>query len=131
MEYLLDTDTISYYCKGSPAVIAKIATVAETDLFISVISTIEIDFGYATNIEAKNSHHYRYAALLERVNLIEFSGADALLTTQIRAELYPQKMGCYDAFLAGTALARDLIFVTNNTKDFSRIHGLKLENWAL
>ena len=92
MEYLLDTDMISYYCKGNPEVIAKMGIVADTDLFISVVSTIEIDFGYATNLEAKNSHHYRYAALLERVNLIEFSGSDALLTTQIRTELYPDKM---------------------------------------
>jgi tRNA(fMet)-specific endonuclease VapC len=131
MEYLLDTDTISYYCKRHPITSLKIPKVEATSLYISVISAVEIDYGYATNQVAREAHQYRYTQLLSRVNLIEFSGADALYTAKIRAELYPQKMGKYDALLAGTAIARDLILVTNNTKHFAGIYGLKLENWTL
>jgi tRNA(fMet)-specific endonuclease VapC len=129
MEFLLDTDTISFYSKKHPLVAAKIAAIAPEQIFISVVSAMEIDYGYGVNHEARERHEYRYKALLERVNLIDFTGADALITAKIRAERHPNAMGRYDALLAGTALARDLILVTNNTKHFEFIPGSKLNNW--
>jgi tRNA(fMet)-specific endonuclease VapC len=130
MEFLLDTDTISYYSKSHSVVTAKIAAVAPERIFISVISALEIDYGYAVNHKARERHEHRYKALLEWVNLIDFTGVDALVTAKIRAERHPHAMGRYDALLAGTALARDLILVTNNTKHFDFVPGLKLANWT-
>ena len=39
-------------------------------------------------------------------------------------------IGSMDMLIAGHAKAEDLILVTNNTKEFQRVAGLKLENWA-
>jgi tRNA(fMet)-specific endonuclease VapC len=130
MEYLLDTDTISYYCKRHPIVSLKIPKVDATHLYISVISAVEIDFGYATNQAARDAHQHRYLQLFSRVNLIEFSGADAMFTAKICAEVHPREMANYDSLIAGTAIARDMILVTNNTKHYDFIRGLKLENWV-
>ena len=39
------------------------------------------------------------------------------------------KIGDMDTFIAATALEEELIVVTGNTEHFSRIEGLKVENW--
>jgi tRNA(fMet)-specific endonuclease VapC len=130
MEFLLDTDTISYYSKRHPSVSAKVAAIPPEQIFISVVSAMEIDFGYAIDQQARERHEHRYRAFLQRVNLVEYSGPDALFTAKIRAERYPNQMGRYDALIAGTAIARDFVLVTNNTKHFDFVRGLKLENWA-
>lgn len=51
---------------------------------------------------------------------------------QLRAELYRvgQPIGPYDMMIAGHARATGLILVTNNIKEFNRVPGLRLENWA-
>ncbi|MGL5078460.1 MAG: type II toxin-antitoxin system VapC family toxin, partial [Waterburya sp.] len=38
-------------------------------------------------------------------------------------------IGAYDLLIAATALANELILVTSNTKEFSRVKHLVLENW--
>ena len=51
---------------------------------------------------------------------------------QIRAELtrLGQRIGPYDLMIAGHARSRGLILVTNNTNEFERVAGLRLENWV-
>ncbi len=130
MKYLLDTDTISYYTKAHPIVTAKLDLMSGDDICISVVSTMEVEYGFAINPVARQRYDGAFQRLLHEAYLIEFSSVDALFTAKIRAELHPQQLGRYDALLAGVAIARDLILVTNNTKHFSRIRGLKLENWT-
>jgi len=52
-------------------------------------------------------------------------------TGKIRAQLKQegQPIGYYDILLAGVALNKQLIFVSSNTKEFSQIQDLILENW--
>lgn len=52
-------------------------------------------------------------------------------SARVRAllEAQGQPIGPYDVFLAGQALAQSLILVTDNTREFSRVPGLTLENW--
>jgi len=39
-------------------------------------------------------------------------------------------IGAYDMLIAGQALARDLVLVTNNIREFDRVPGLKAEDWS-
>jgi len=39
-------------------------------------------------------------------------------------------IGAYDIQIAAVAMAEDMVLLTNNTKEFKRIDGLKLENWV-
>ncbi len=39
-------------------------------------------------------------------------------------------IGAIDALLAAQAISRNLIFITNNTKEFERINNLRIENWT-
>jgi tRNA(fMet)-specific endonuclease VapC len=54
-------------------------------------------------------------------------------SARVRAllESQGQAIGPYEVLLAGQALARSLVLVTANTREFSRVPGLTLENWLL
>ena len=64
--------------------------------------------------------------------IIPFDSRDAEIFGIIRAELESKgkPVGPYDTQLAAQALARNFVFITNNTTEFKRIPKLKLENWA-
>ena len=59
---------------------------------------------------------------------------DSILRTyaEIRAalEIKGQKIGYNDSIIAATVLLKDGVLVTNNTKEFSRVEGLQLEDWT-
>jgi tRNA(fMet)-specific endonuclease VapC len=73
----------------------------------------------------------RVEVLLKTVPVVPFDTAAALEAARIRAllESQGQVIGPYDVLLAGQALALSLILVTANTREFSRVPGLALENW--
>ena len=56
----------------------------------------------------------------------------AIEAAAIRAQLEKKgvPIGAYDLLIAGSARSRDMILVTNNTKEFERIDDLNLENWV-
>ncbi|MGX9726655.1 MAG: type II toxin-antitoxin system VapB family antitoxin [Candidatus Electronema sp. VV] len=63
--------------------------------------------------------------------ILNFDDADAEEFGRLRADLKSKGtiIGAYDMLIAAQALARNLILVTNNTGEFKRITGLKLEDW--
>jgi tRNA(fMet)-specific endonuclease VapC len=65
-------------------------------------------------------------------DIIEFNDTDAEVFGIIRADLEKRGLviGPYDMQIAAQAITRDLVLVTNNTAEFSRIPNLKLENWV-
>ncbi|MGH7168922.1 MAG: PIN domain-containing protein, partial [Gemmataceae bacterium] len=69
--------------------------------------------------------------VLKTVQHLPFDFGEAEQAARIRAllESQGQPIGPYDILLAGHALSVSLILVTDNTKEFSRVPGLALENW--
>lgn len=71
---------------------------------------------------------------IARLEVLDFDSAAATQAGQIRAELAragtPTPIGPYDQMIAGHARSRGLIVVTNNLAEFSRVSGLRLENWV-
>jgi tRNA(fMet)-specific endonuclease VapC len=70
---------------------------------------------------------------LREIEALPFDVEDAYAAGQIRAVLTQAgtPIGPYDVMIAGTALARGLIVVAANTREFSRVAGLQLEDWRL
>ena len=65
-------------------------------------------------------------------DILDFNDSDAEVYGSIRADLERKGMviGPYDMQIAAQALTRDIILVTNNTGEFSRIPNIKIENWV-
>ena len=71
-------------------------------------------------------------AFCEPYEIVPFEDSILLTYAKIRAalELKGQKIGANDTIIAATVLAKNGILVTNNTKEFSRVDGLQLEDWT-
>ncbi|MDR1176659.1 MAG: type II toxin-antitoxin system VapC family toxin [Treponema sp.] len=134
MKYLLDTNVISEMRKsnGDPGVLACINAIQEDDLFISVISIGEISKGIEKLPDGKKKAELSIwlndqipAAFKNRIIPLDF---DCMLEWgRVRARA-KRTFPVIDSLLAATALARRLIILTRNIRDFDGIGGLSLLN---
>ncbi len=70
--------------------------------------------------------------LTRDLTVVDFTSDDARMAGAIRADLARAgtPIGPYDVLIAGQARVRDLCLVTNNTREFGRVSGLRLEDWT-
>jgi tRNA(fMet)-specific endonuclease VapC len=130
--YLLDTNICIYIRQRRPEeVLRRFRKLRPGEAALSVITYGELLYG-----AAKSSQR---AAALERLReLVHFLPALAMPETAgetygtIRAELEStgEMIGNNDLWIAAHALAAGLILVTNNEREFRRVRGLKVQNWA-
>lgn len=132
MKYLLDTNICIYMIKEKPPeVLARFTALKPSQVYISAISVFELYFGVEKSQASK-----RNLAALEQflcpMNVLDFTPKEAKQAAKIRADLQRKvtPIGAYDIQIAATALAQGLTVVTNNTSEFKRVVGLKLENWV-
>lgn len=130
--YMLDTDTVSYLVKGkTPVLDARVATASSKQLCISAVTRGELLYG----LKLKDGAH-RLAQVVDqfllRVQCLPWDEAAATHFASIAAELHRagSPIGSMDAMIAGHALATGAVLVTDNSRHFSRVAGLTLENWS-
>lgn len=130
--YMLDTDTVSYLIRGShPALDARVSALDPRQLCISAITRGELLYGLKLKADA-----HRLAKLVDqfliRVECLAWDPICATHFASLAADLHRAgtPIGNMDALIAGHALALEATLVTNNERHFSRVAGLKIENWA-
>ena len=126
-KYLLDTCTCIALIKGKPSVVEHIRQAGVEECKISDITLAELYFG-----AYKSEHKEHIEDVTVIMNLFDQYPINSLKKYgEIRwlLERKGMKIGDMDTFIAATALEEDLIVVTGNTEHFSRIPGLKVENW--
>jgi tRNA(fMet)-specific endonuclease VapC len=129
--YLLDTNLASYVIKGSvPAVQRHIGRVPMAQLAISAVTEGELLYGVARRPEATRLHAIVKEFLL-RVSIAPWDSDVARHYGTLRAafERQGRPIGNLDMMIGAHALALGAVLVTND-QAFSRIKGLKIENWA-
>ncbi len=131
MKYLLDTCTVSDFVKGQPGVMARVKATSPQLLAVSALTRMEIDYGLTLTCDRARVLAPVLDAFFSVVSTLPFDWVDAQATAAIRAALRSngQPIGAYDALIAGTGVARGLIVVTSNTREFGRISGLQVEDW--
>jgi len=128
--YVIDTNTLIYFFKGMGNVPNKFLAVSPKEIAIPSIVIYELEYGIAKSSSPKK----RQGQLKELCSLVEilpFDDESARISASIRAKLEKKgtPIGPYDILIAGTALQHQGILITNNTKEFSRVPKLKLDNW--
>lgn len=128
MRYLLDTNVVIGLLAGRGAVRDSVRNHNIDDLCISVIVAYELYFGAL--------HSGRVEANLAQISRLDFAIvpltlSDARAAADLRQDLASigKPIGPYDLLIAGQALARDLTLVTHNVREFSRVDGLRVEDW--
>lgn len=130
--YLLDTNICIYLIKKHPPeVLARFQQIQLKQLYIPTITLFELYYG----IEKNNSHQRNILALenfIAPLTVVDFTLDAAKKAATIRNTLQKQgtPIGAYDIQIAAIALSLDMTLLTNNTREFERVNGLKLENWV-
>ncbi|UTC62484.1 type II toxin-antitoxin system VapC family toxin [Treponema sp. OMZ 787] len=129
--YLLDTNICIFLKnKKSPNVLQKIKENKHLGIYISSITVAELQFGvYNSKYVEKNK--ISLIKFLTPFSILNFDDRDAQEFGKIRTSLKTEGkiIGAYDMLIAAQAIAKNLILVTNNTKEFCRIKNLNLEDW--
>ena len=131
MKYLLDTNVCINFLKGKKdRLCQRFVAVAQKDKFICSVVVSELYYGvYKSQQQSKNFEIT--SRFINRFQSLAFDNQTGQIFGQIRTDLEKQgtPIGAYDLQIAATALQHDLILVSNNTREFSRISSLKLEDW--
>jgi tRNA(fMet)-specific endonuclease VapC len=130
-KFLLDSDICIFAMKRrTPALLRRLDQRATTTA-ISVVSYGELAFGEVMSVRREEAAAH-LAALLETVQVLPLPLEAARRYGELRAQLQRigQPIGSNDLWIAAHALADDLTLVTNNEREFQRVPGLRVENWA-
>ena len=132
MKYILDTNICIYIINEKPdKVLRKFELYPVYEFGISSITHAELQYGIEKS-KNKNTNQAALDEFLLPLTILPFHG-QRLVTCygEIRASLESkgQTIGPLDMLIAAHALSLDLIIISNNIKEFSRIPNLKCENW--
>lgn len=132
MTYMLDTNICIYAMKKKPEqVLKRLKETLYNGVCISSITLAELEYGmkHSSNPEKNARALLRF---LVPFSILPFDPAAAAEYGEIRAHLQRQgtPIGPLDMLIAGHARSEGLILVTNNVKEFERVPGLIIENWA-
>lgn len=130
--YYLDTNTCIYFLNGKyRSVRDRILSTAPGRIAIPSVVKAELLFGAAKSAR-KDENVHKVEAFLSPFEIVHFENSMTYVYADLRVEmeLRGQPVGPNDLFIASIVLVRDGVLVTNNTMEFGKISGLKLENWV-
>jgi tRNA(fMet)-specific endonuclease VapC len=130
MKYLLDTNIVSVWAtRENPALLMRLLQTPPSALAICSVVKMELLYGLALKPGLKWANAVR--KVLDALTVVAFDEDGAVQAARLRALLRKQgtPIGHYDLLIASTALANNLIVVTNNMREFSRVPGLAVQDW--
>ncbi len=127
--FLLDSDVLIRVIRRHPGSLARLKSLSQESWSISAMTAYEIQKGISKNPNSTSNLIARELLGLSRIEAIGERVADR--AAKIHADLKSSgiTIGTADEFIAAQALEVDATLVTNNTKHFERVPGLKLESW--
>lgn len=134
MKYLLDSNACLQCLRrrGNPLVPHRLAAHPPADVVLCSVVLGELWYG-AERSAAPAREHALINAFAAPYLSLPFDDTAARIYARVRRDLEVRGMpiGPYDLQIAAIALANNLILVTHNTKEFSRVPGLTLEDWEI
>ncbi len=128
--HLIDTDILVFSLKNDPSVVANFRANAASSKAISVISLAELSYG-----ARKSARPAVHLAAVQRIRELfpvhDVTPGVADVFSALKADLEQggNRLDDFDLLIGATALFHHLTLVTHNTTHFSRIDGLRLEDW--
>jgi tRNA(fMet)-specific endonuclease VapC len=131
VRYLLDSDICIFAMKRRSPRLLRLLDQRAPTAAISVIAYGELEVGAAMSARRDEATAH-LAALFETLQVMPLPVHAAPHYAAIRAELQRagKPIGSNDLWIAAHALAENVTLVTNNEREFRRVPGLRVENWA-
>ena len=129
---MLDTNICIYIIKRRPqSVLRRFSAFAVGDIGISAITLAELEYGAAKSDQPNRNRQ----ALEQFISPLEVAAFDRRATEtyggiRVMLERKGQPIGAMDLLIAAHALSLGARLITNNEKEFKRVPGLRVENWA-
>ena len=130
MKFLLDTDSVSFALRGHGDVGARIRERKPSELCISAITLAELRHG--ADRKGSRRLHSLIDTFAAAIEIVPFEETAATEFGRIGSALAEQgtPIGESDVLIAAHAVALRCVLVSNNTRHFSKVPGLLLENWT-
>jgi len=128
--FVLDTNTLVFFFRGAGRVAERLLETPPSEVLLPAIVLYELEVGALLSSSPKKREE-QLQDLLDVMVVAPFGAEEARVAARIRSELERagRGIGPLDTLIAATALARSATLVTHNAKEFSRVKGLKLEDW--
>ncbi len=128
--YLLDTNIISDLIRNPSGAAARhIEQVDTKNIFTSIIVASELRYGCAKKASPKLTEKVENLLAIIPVLPLETPADNEYGRIRADLEAAGQTIGMNDLLIAAQAYTLGLTLVTDNLREFSRIHGLKIESW--
>ncbi len=130
MSYLLDTNIVSYYLRGIPNVVTRLSSEKPSNIAISAITAFELRYGVAKRKSPKLKASVD--GFIALVAILPFDDDVALRAGNLKSDQEDSgfAMDLPDLLIAAHALCQNRILVTNNSKHFSHVNDLRIEDWS-
>lgn len=133
--YLLDTNVLIAVLNDKPRIVADTVAanaMAGNHIATSVIVIFELLYGVAKSRHTSSNALRLDEVLAGPIEVLMFDAQDAEVAGQLRASLETAgtPIGPYDVLIAGQSLRHGATLVTANTREFARVPGLNVEDWA-
>jgi tRNA(fMet)-specific endonuclease VapC len=131
MKYLLDSNTCIVYLKQADSrVKRRLEMVLPQEIVVCSVVKAELFYG-AKKSKKTEENLAKQRKFFSYFLSLPFDDAASEIYGDIRADLETKgtPIGAYDLQIAAIAMANNLILVTHNTREFSRIQGLMIEDW--
>lgn len=129
MVYALDTNTVSYYMRSEGGVVARLQSMPPHRLALPSVVVFEVRFGLLRR--GMQSALAAFEELTAACGRLDFDaeGADHAARIRLQLEAAGTPIGLADLLVAATARRHGCTLVTHNTREFSRVPGLEVEDW--
>lgn len=131
MKYLLDSNIVVAAIKGRLPVAVRLSSMRPGDVAVPVIAKMEAELALRGDTRAQTRYGKLLKEFFANVRVLDFGAAEAQHAVTVGA--YQRQGGTrmdnYNLLVAATALAHQLVLVTDDTLAFADVPGLDVENW--
>ena len=129
--YMLDTDIVVFFLRNKKGIGERLSELNSNDIYVSEVTVAELEYGSrCSGRYAENSELVR--KFLSKVNVVPFSVSICRYASErYRLRSHGTPISDFDLLIGCAAVEKGLVMVTNNVAHFSRIDGIKIENWVV
>ena len=129
-KYLLDTNICIYYIQGKFSLKEKFRKIKKENRFISEITLAELKFG-VKNSQFQKKNQETLDNFLTGIQILPIiNSLDIYAEEKARLRKQGKPIDDFDLLIGASAIANDMILVTNNESHFQRITHITIENWT-
>lgn len=129
MRYVLDTDILIWLLRDKEPVLSRVRSLSPDDVAVASMTEAELRYGALNSSDPGRNLRRVEAFLAGPVESLAFDSVAAQRHAAVRYALRGRPIGERDLVIASIALAHGSILVTGNTREFSRVPDLFVENW--